>query len=148
MQDLQRQRRCVVFTNGCFDLIHPGHVSLLEKARAAGDILIVGINSDDSVQRLKGQGRPVQSVRSRASVLAALSAVDLVVDFEQNTPPKLIKNLRPDVLVKGADYVEDEVVGRDFVQAYGGKIVLIELSDGHSTTGLIADASRGLGGNS
>lgn len=127
----------VGFTNGCFDLIHPGHVSLLAQARAACDRLIVGVNSDASVRRLKGPTRPVQDETSRATVLAALSPVDLVVVFDEDTPMSLIEALKPDVLVKGADYTVATVVGSDFVQSYGGRVVLAELSAGHSTTATI-----------
>jgi len=130
------------FTNGCFDLIHPGHVSLLEQARKACDRLVVGINSDASVQRLKGPGRPVQNETARAAVLASLAAVDLVVVFDADTPVELIKELRPEVLVKGADYSLDQVVGADIVQSYGGKVVLADLVPGYSTTATIARASR------
>jgi len=127
----------VGFTNGCFDLLHPGHISLLSQARAACDRLVVGLNSDASVKRLKGDSRPVQSEAARAAVLGALTAVDLVVIFSEDTPIRLIETLRPDVLVKGADYTIDTVVGADIVQGYGGKIVLAELADGHSTTNTI-----------
>ncbi len=127
----------VGFTNGCFDLIHPGHVSLLAQARAACDRLIVGVNSDASVRRLKGPTRPVQDETSRATVLAALSPVDMVVVFDEDTPMDLIQALKPDVLVKGADYTVATVVGAEFVQSYGGRVVLAELSAGHSTTATI-----------
>ena len=130
------------FTNGCFDLIHPGHVALLEQARKACDRLVVGINSDASVQRLKGPGRPVQNEAARAAVLASLADVDLVVVFDADTPVELIKEIRPEVLVKGADYKLNEVVGADIVQGYGGKVVLAELVPGYSTTATIARASR------
>lgn len=143
----RRHNRRVVFTNGCFDLIHPGHISLLEQARASGDALIVGLNSDASVYRLKGEGRPVQPAVARASVLAGLSTVDLVVEFSEDTPMELIQALKPDVLVKGADYSEDEVVGGELVRSYGGRVVLADLAAGHSTTDTIARANRGLGGN-
>jgi len=127
----------VGFTNGCFDLLHPGHVSLLRQARAACDRLIVGLNSDASVKRLKGESRPIQSQEARAAVLSSLADVDALVVFGQDTPLELIETLRPDVLVKGADYAEDEVVGAQIVKSYGGKVVLAELSPGHSTTGTI-----------
>jgi D-beta-D-heptose 7-phosphate kinase/D-beta-D-heptose 1-phosphate adenosyltransferase len=126
------------FTNGCFDLLHPGHVSLLEQARAACDRLIVGLNSDASVRRLKGETRPVQGEAARAAVLASLASVSRVVLFGEDTPLALIEALKPDVLVKGADYSVEQVVGADIVQAYGGKVVLAELSPGHSTTATIA----------
>ncbi len=127
----------VDFTNGCFDLLHPGHVSLLTQARAACDKLVVGLNSDASVQRLKGPTRPVQSEASRATVLSSLSTVDLVVIFGEDTPLKLIETLRPDILVKGADYTIDKVVGAEQVQSWGGKVVLADLVNGQSTTNTI-----------
>ena len=128
----------VGFTNGCFDLLHPGHISLLRQARAACDKLIVGLNSDASVKRLKGDSRPVQNEAARAEVLASLAHVDLVVIFGEDTPYEVIKTLRPDVLVKGADYTIDKVVGADLVQSWGGKVVLAQLVDGQSTTKTIA----------
>lgn len=124
----------VVFTNGCFDLLHPGHLSLLRQAKAAGDRLIVGLNSDASVRRLKGETRPIQNQDSRALVLAALEFVDLVVIFSDDTPLELIEALIPDVLVKGADYAANQIVGRDFVERHGGRVVLARLEPGHSTT--------------
>ncbi len=145
-----RWRRCgkrVAFTNGCFDLVHPGHVSLLDQARAAGDALIVGLNSDASARRLKGAGRPVQTAAARASVLAGFSAVDLVVEFDEDTPLSLIEAVRPDVLVKGADYAEEDVVGGDLVRSRGGRVVLAELVEGHSTSGAIGRIARRAGGD-
>ena len=130
------------FTNGCFDLLHPGHVSLLTQARAACDRLVVGLNSDASVRRLKGANRPVQGEAARATVLASLAGVDLVAIFEEDTPEKLIRALRPDVLVKGADYTIDKVVGADLVQGWGGRVVLAELAPGHSTTATIARMAK------
>ena len=127
----------VGFTNGCFDLLHPGHISLLTQARAACDVLVVGLNSDASVKRLKGDSRPVQSETARATVLASLGCVDLVVVFGEDTPEQLIRALRPDVLVKGADYTVETVVGADFVQSYGGRVVLANLVAGQSTTNTI-----------
>ena len=127
----------VGFTNGCFDLLHPGHVSLLAQAKAACDRLIVGLNTDASVQRLKGPTRPVQKEVARATVLASLSSVDLVVLFDEETPLDLIKAFRPDVLVKGADYTIETVVGSDVVLGYGGKVLLAQLKAGQSTTNLI-----------
>jgi len=132
----------VGFTNGCFDLVHPGHISLLEQADAVCDRLIVGLNSDASVVRLKGAGRPVQDATARARVLASLAAVDAVVVFDEDTPIELIREIRPDVLVKGADYSLAQVVGGDFVQSYGGHVVLAELVDGFSTTATIARLGR------
>jgi D-beta-D-heptose 7-phosphate kinase/D-beta-D-heptose 1-phosphate adenosyltransferase len=133
----RRQDLRIGFTNGCFDLLHPGHVKLMTAARAACDRLVVGLNSDASVRRLKGGGRPVQGQHARAEVLAALEAVDLVVIFEQDTPLELIRRAHPSVLVKGADYRIDEVVGREEVEATGGKVLLVELAPGHSTSALV-----------
>jgi D-beta-D-heptose 7-phosphate kinase/D-beta-D-heptose 1-phosphate adenosyltransferase len=137
----RRNGLSVGFTNGCFDLLHPGHVALLREGHAKCDRLIVGLNSDASVARLKGPGRPVQSEESRALVLASLAAVDLVVVFEEDTPQKLIEAIRPDLLVKGADYRREEVVGGAFVESYGGKVLLANLVPGHSTTATIARAN-------
>ncbi len=128
----------VGFTNGCFDLLHPGHIYLLAQARAACDRLVVAINSDGSVARLKGEGRPVQPLTARAQVLGGLASVDAVVVFSDETPVKLIEAMRPEVLIKGADYAKDQVVGADLVEGWGGKVVLAELLDGHSTTETIA----------
>jgi D-beta-D-heptose 7-phosphate kinase/D-beta-D-heptose 1-phosphate adenosyltransferase len=125
------------FTNGCFDLLHPGHVKLLREARAACDRLVVGLNSDASVVRLKGEGRPLQPQDARADVLAALEAVDLVVIFDEDTPLKLIERVVPNVLVKGSDYTRETVVGHEFVEAHGGRVVLVELARGHSTTDIV-----------
>jgi D-beta-D-heptose 7-phosphate kinase/D-beta-D-heptose 1-phosphate adenosyltransferase len=127
----------VGFTNGCFDLIHPGHVRLLNKARARCDRLVVALNTDASVQRLKGPTRPVQVELARATVMASIGAVDLVTLFDEDTPLELITALRPDLLFKGADYSIDQVVGGEFVQSYGGRVSLIDLEQGHSTTGII-----------
>jgi D-beta-D-heptose 7-phosphate kinase/D-beta-D-heptose 1-phosphate adenosyltransferase len=129
--------RRVVFTNGCFDLLHPGHVRLLEQARALGDALVVGLNSDASVRRLKGAGRPLLPQAGRAEVLAALACVDFVTIFEEETPRALIAALLPDVLVKGGDWAENEIVGREEVEAAGGKVVRLPLVAGYSTTELI-----------
>ena len=134
----RRHGETVGFTNGCFDLLHPGHVALLAQARGACDRLIVGLNSDGSARRLKGPGRPVQPARARASVLASLKDVDIVVTFDEDTPIALIEAIRPDVLVKGADYSLDQVVGADVVQAYGGRVLLADIAPGHSTTETIA----------
>lgn len=126
------------FTNGCFDLLHPGHISLLSQAKAACDRLVVGLNSDMSTKRLKGDSRPIQSETARAQVLASLADVDMVVIFAEDTPLQLIESLRPDVLVKGADYALEDVVGGDFVRGYGGRVLLANLEPGHSTTATIA----------
>jgi len=141
LNEWRQQGQRIGFTNGCFDLLHPGHVRLLAEARAACDRLVVGLNSDASVARLKGDGRPIQREQGRADVLAALEAVDLVVVFAQDTPLELIKKVRPTVLVKGGDYRREEVVGHDIVEAMGGEILLVDLVPGYSTTRLV-DRSR------
>ena len=127
----------VVFTNGVFDLLHPGHVDVLVGARQRGDALVVGVNSDASVRRLKGPARPVRSEAERAYVLAAFAAVDAVVVFEQDTPLELVRRLAPDVIVKGGDYSPDTIVGADVVRARGGEVVVIPLTPGQSTTSII-----------
>ncbi|MDP9178422.1 MAG: D-glycero-beta-D-manno-heptose 1-phosphate adenylyltransferase [Gemmatimonadota bacterium] len=131
----------VVFTNGVFDLLHPGHVDVLTAARSRGDALIVGINTDHSVTRLKGPGRPVRNQAERAYVLAALEAVDLVVLFEQDTPLELVRALRPDVIVKGGDYTVDSIVGASEVQGWGGEVVVVPLTPGQSTSFIIEKLS-------
>lgn len=133
----------VVFTNGCFDLLHPGHISLLYQARALGDRLVVGLNTDASIRRLKGSNRPILSEQDRAAMLSALECVDLVVHFDEDTPVQLIKAIRPDVLVKGSDYTPDKVVGREIVESYGGCIKLVDLVQGYSTTGLTRKVMAG-----
>jgi D-beta-D-heptose 7-phosphate kinase/D-beta-D-heptose 1-phosphate adenosyltransferase len=126
-----------VFTNGVFDLLHPGHVDVLLGARRAGDALIVAVNSDDSVRRLKGPSRPVRGEAERAYVLAAFEMVDCVVVFDQDTPLELIERLRPDVLVKGGYYTEDTIVGASQVRSWGGSVVVVPLTPGQSTTNII-----------
>lgn len=134
--------RRVVFTNGCFDLLHAGHVRLLEAARSQGDLLVVGLNSDASVRRLKGPTRPVLPEGERAEALRALEAVDRVVLYEQDTPLETIRALVPDLLVKGADWAPGTIVGADVVEAAGGRVVRVELLAGRSTTGLIERTRR------
>jgi D-beta-D-heptose 7-phosphate kinase / D-beta-D-heptose 1-phosphate adenosyltransferase len=135
--DWHRSGLKVGFANGCFDLIHPGHVRLLSEARAACDRLVVALNTDASVKRLKGPTRPLQNEMARATVMASMSPVDLVILFDEDTPLEIIQALRPDVLVKGSDYTEDQVVGGDVVKSWGGKVLLVTLREGHSTTGTI-----------
>lgn len=130
-------RGAVVFTNGVFDLLHPGHVDLLDKARREGAALVVGLNSDASVKRLKGPERPIRTSSERAIVLAGLEAVDAVVVFEEDTPFELVRAIEPDVIAKGGDYSPDTIVGADLVTARGGRVVVIPLVDGHSTTSTI-----------
>ncbi len=134
--------KAVVFTNGCFDLLHPGHVSLLEKARAEGDVLVVGLNSDASVARLKGAGRPIVPAAERAEVLCALEPVTRVVLYEEDTPQAVIAALLPDVLVKGADWALADIVGRAEVEAGGGRVVRVEVVPERSTTSIV-DRIRG-----
>lgn len=139
---LKRKGKKIVFTNGCFDIIHYGHVKYLEKARGAGDVLVVGINSDKSVRRLKGKGRPVVSEKYRASLVAALESVDFVTIFGEDTPARLIRGVKPDVLVKGADWKPEQIVGADFVLASGGKVLAIPFEKGFSTTTLIKNIAK------
>lgn len=139
--EVRREGGTIVFTNGCFDILHEGHIRLLSAAREQGDYLVVGLNSDASVRRLKGPGRPIISQDSRATVLAGLECVDLLVAFEEDTPHKLLEALRPDVLVKGGDYTHDAVVGADFVESYGGRVCIVPLWGNVSTT-VIADSIR------
>ena len=129
--------RTVVFTNGCFDLLHPGHVALLERARAEGDLLVVGLNSDASVARLKGAGRPVIPQAERAEALLALEAVDRVAVYDEDTPREIVAALVPDVLVKGADWAADRIVGRAEVEAAGGRVVRVPLVPGRSTSAVL-----------
>jgi D-beta-D-heptose 7-phosphate kinase/D-beta-D-heptose 1-phosphate adenosyltransferase len=143
LADWRKQQLRIGFTNGCFDILHPGHVKVLTAARATCDRLIVGLNSDASVKRLKGEGRPVQDERARAEVLAALEAVDLVVIFEDDTPLSLITQIAPATLVKGGDYTREQVVGHEVVAAYGGEVILIDILKGHSTTSLVERARSG-----
>jgi D-beta-D-heptose 7-phosphate kinase/D-beta-D-heptose 1-phosphate adenosyltransferase len=137
----ERQRaagRTVVFTNGVFDLLHPGHVRYLAAARALGDVLIVGVNSDRSVRANKGADRPITVEGERAEILAALSCVDAVVVFDEDTPQEIIAAIQPDVLVKGADWAADAIVGRDIVEARGGRVVRMPVERGYSTTAIVA----------
>jgi D-beta-D-heptose 7-phosphate kinase/D-beta-D-heptose 1-phosphate adenosyltransferase len=127
----------IVFTNGVFDLLHPGHVRYLQHARAHGDVLIVGINSDASVRRNKGEGRPINSEAERAEVLAGLACVDRIVVFDEDTPAEIIAAVQPDVLVKGADWAADRIVGRDTVEARGGRVIRVPIEQGFSTTTII-----------
>ncbi|HKN74374.1 MAG TPA: D-glycero-beta-D-manno-heptose 1-phosphate adenylyltransferase [Candidatus Acidoferrum sp.] len=139
----KRNGRRVVFTNGCFDLLHPGHVGSLEQARALGDALIVGLNSDASVRQLKGAGRPVLPERERAEILAALECVDAVVIFDEPTPREVIARLLPDVLVKGGDWPGDQIVGREEVEAAGGRVVSVPVVPDYSTTAILRKIRAG-----
>lgn len=131
------QDKKIVFTNGCFDLLHPGHIHCLSESADFGDILIVGLNSDRSVKALKGDGRPVHGEKLRAEILASLFFVDAVVIFDEDTPETIIRDIRPDVLVKGGDYTINTIAGANYVLESGGKVEIIPLKSGHSTTGLL-----------
>jgi len=137
LKKLRRTHKKIVFTNGVFDIIHRGHVDYLTRAKSFGDVLIVGLNTDTSVRRLKGKGRPLQKQADRAAILLALKPVDYVVLFGEDTPEKLIGFVQPDVLVKGADYRETEIVGAAFVRSYGGKVRRVALTKGRSTSDII-----------
>ncbi|MGB2671376.1 MAG: D-glycero-beta-D-manno-heptose 1-phosphate adenylyltransferase [Candidatus Acidiferrum sp.] len=139
----KRNGRRIVFTNGCFDLLHPGHIGSLEQARALGDALIVGVNSDASMRQLKGEGRPVLPEGERAEILAALECVDAVVIFAELTPREVIAGLLPDVLVKGGDWPGDQIVGREEVEAAGGRVVSIPVVPGYSTTEILRKIREG-----
>lgn len=127
----------IIFTNGCFDIIHSGHVTYLQKAKSLGDILVLGLNSSASVRRLKGKSRPINSEEDRAIVLNELKSIDYVVVFDQDTPYELIKTIKPFIIAKGGDYIADDVVGKDIVEAYGGRVEIIPFVDGKSTTNII-----------
>jgi rfaE bifunctional protein nucleotidyltransferase chain/domain len=136
-QAIRENGRRVVFTNGVFDLLHPGHVRYLQQARALGDALIVGVNADASVRRNKGENRPITGESERAELLGALACVDAVTIFDEDTPAEVIQAVQPDVLVKGADWAADRIVGRDTVEARGGRVVRIAVEQGHSTTAIL-----------
>jgi rfaE bifunctional protein nucleotidyltransferase chain/domain len=139
---LREAGKTVVFTNGVFDLLHVGHLRYLQQARALGDVLLVGVNSDRSVRVIKGPSRPTTSEGDRAEILEALSCVDAVVIFDEETPRDLIAALQPDILVKGADWAEDAIVGREIVEARGGRVVRVAMEPGHSTSAIIARIRR------
>lgn len=135
--ELKAEQKKIVFTNGCFDILHCGHTTYLHKASEMGDVLFVGVNSDASVKRLKGDSRPINVEHDRAEVLDSLKGVDFVVIFGEDTPLELIEEIKPDVLVKGGDYNIENIVGADFVKSIGGRVITIDLVEGHSTTKLI-----------
>ena len=137
VQKLRADGRSIVFTNGVFDLLHPGHVRYLEQARSLGDVLIVGLNGDASVRRNKGEGKPITPQHERAELLLALSSVDGVVFFDEDTPAEIISAIQPDVLVKGADWAADRIVGRDTVESRNGRVVRVPLEAGHSTSAIV-----------
>tara|TARA_B100000614_G_scaffold73877_1_gene65978 strand:+ start:1099 stop:1587 length:489 start_codon:yes stop_codon:yes gene_type:complete len=133
------------FTNGCFDLLHPGHIALLESSKTHCDILVVGLNSDRSVAKLKGRARPIQDQLSRKTILTALKAVSLVIIFDEDTPERLIEKLKPDIIVKGGDYNIEDIIGADFVRSYGGEVLTIPYLDGNSSTNIIDKVTRSRG---
>lgn len=136
--DLMRtNKQSIVFTNGCFDLLHPGHMDYLQKAKTLGDVLIVALNSDDSVRQIKGESRPVNSLNDRMAMLAALECVDFVTSFQEDTPYNLIDAIKPDILVKGGDYTKDEIVGADIVEDNGGELKILDFLPGYSSSDLI-----------
>jgi len=137
LEEWRLQGKRIVFTNGCFDLLHPGHIDYLQKSRALGDVLIIGLNDDDSIRRLKGSARPINPLPDRAVMLASLRAVDMVVSFTEDTPLELIKSLMPDVLVKGGDYEPDSIVGAKEIRESGGEVVVMPFVGGHSSSELI-----------
>lgn len=139
---LRSQGKKIVFTNGVFDLLHVGHVRYMQEARSLGDALVVGVNADASVKRLKGPTRPIQNESDRAEILAALAAVDFTVIFTDDTPATLIEKVRPDILVKGGDWKVEQIVGGTFVQSYGGKVMSLQFIDGKSTTKIIEKSQK------
>ncbi len=141
-RDWRRRGLRVVFTNGCFDLLHGGHIHLLTYARQQGDILVVAVNEDDSIRRLKGEGRPIFPLEERIEILAALESVDAVISFSDETPLRLIEEIVPDVLVKGGDWKPEEVVGKPEVEAAGGRVVIVPYRPGHSSSGIIERISE------
>jgi D-beta-D-heptose 7-phosphate kinase/D-beta-D-heptose 1-phosphate adenosyltransferase len=141
LQQLRNQKQKIVFTNGCFDLLHVGHVRYLDEAKKLGHFLIVGVNSDESVKRLKGPTRPIQNENDRAEILKALKSVDETVIFNEDTPENLIQQIKPDILVKGGDWSVDQIVGGRFVQSYGGQVCSLTFINGKSTTKIIEKAN-------
>ena len=136
-REIRLKNKKIIFTNGCFDILHPGHIHILSKAKSLGDILVVGLNSDLSVKKLKGDKRPLVSEDDRSRVLLSLRFVDYVIIFNELTPLKVIKKIKPDFLVKGGDYNENDIVGSDFVKAYGGQVEIIKFLDGYSSSNYI-----------
>jgi len=136
-QNIKRAKQAIVFTNGCFDLLHPGHLQYLNESKKLADILIVGLNDDESIKRLKGPSRPINNLDFRIKMLSGLSCIDYIVPFSEDTPQKIIELIRPDILVKGDDYKIDDIVGAEFVLSYGGHVQTIPLLEGYSTTTLI-----------
>lgn len=145
VEHLRQKGKRIVFTNGVFDLVHPGHARYLQEARRLGDALIVGVNSDRSARALKGPGRPIVTAHERAEVLGAFACVDAVVVFDEDSPHQIISKIQPDILVKGSDWGADRIVGRDIVEARGGRVVRVPLAEGYSTSGIIERTKKALG---
>lgn len=143
VESLKREGKVIVFTNGCFDIIHAGHVDYLQKARSLGDFLIVGLNSDSSVKKIKGCSRPINPQDQRKKVLEALKPVDMVIIFDEETPERLIKEIKPDILVKGGDWKVENIVGADFVMSYGGKVYTVDFIYDTSTTKIVQKVKDG-----
>ena len=137
LKPLKDNDKVIVFTNGCFDILHPGHIDLLEKAKALGDILVLGLNTDASIKGLKGSSRPIQNLKDRSLVLAGLESVDFIIPFDTPTPLDLIKQVKPHILVKGGDYKIEDIVGYDFVTSNGGEVTTIQFLEGHSSSQII-----------
>jgi D-glycero-beta-D-manno-heptose 1-phosphate adenylyltransferase len=137
LESWRRLSKTIVFTNGCFDIIHAGHIDLLRRCASSGDKLVIGLNSDESVKRIKGNNRPINNQKNRSMILEAIKYIDLVVIFDEDTPYNLINSIRPDILIKGGDWSPDKIVGRDIVESYGGKVLSLPLLEGHSTTNLL-----------
>lgn len=137
ISDLKLRKSDVIFTNGCFDIIHPGHIHILKEAKSYGDILIVGLNSNRSVKRLKGKSRPINSESDRVKILCSIKFVDYVVVFDEDTPLELIKLIKPDSLIKGGDYDKSDIIGADIVEKKGGRVIIVELLDNYSTSSII-----------
>ena len=142
IEKLKKQKKTIAFTNGCFDVIHSGHVRSLEKARALADILVVAINTDRATQRLKGKNRPIFPLKERVKILSAFEFVDFLISFDELTPLKVIKALKPDILVKGGDYQEKEIVGSQFVKSYGGRVKRIPIYKNYSSSRIIKEISK------
>ncbi len=142
LKNLKYKNKKIVFTNGCFDLIHPGHIEYLEKAKKLGDILVLGLNSDDSIKKIKGEKRPILKEMDRVYILSCFYFVDYLTIFEEETPYELIKKIKPDILVKGGDWEINKIVGKDIVEENGGKVVIIKYKEGYSTTNIIEKIKR------
>ncbi len=141
VNELKREKKKIIFTNGCFDILHIGHIKLLKKAKELGDVVIVGINKDNSIKKIKGENRPIFNEKQRIEIISAIEFVDYVVPFGQTTPEKLIKIIKPDIIIKGGDYKKNAVVGKDIVEKYGGKVYIFPLIKDISTTNIIKKIS-------